>query len=334
MAKSSRRPNQVKGRSPSLAGPAKSNAESASLPEQLPTTYQELHNEVERRKGGIDTFAWRREIFLRIEAITDIPLIAYVARTVNYGGNAPVAIDNSDLSGFSDLVRTTPGDKVDVVLMSNGGSAEATERIVNLLRGQYQAVRFILPANAYSAATLMCMSGDAIIMDGAATLGPIDPQLGGIPARAILRSFERVKNVLAEEGPKSLTAYMPLLSKYDLHTLEICRSAEELSAELAAKWLSQYMLKCSIDDEKIVEIVRFFGDYDLHKSHARSIDRATASRLGLEVHNTEDTEGLDPLVRSLHNLYEFFFDKTSFIKLFENARGINWGRQASRSPLS
>ena len=28
---------------------------------------------------------------------------------------------------------------------------------------------------------------------------------------------------------RALTAYMPLISKYDLHLLEICKSAQELS---------------------------------------------------------------------------------------------------------
>jgi len=42
----------------------------------------------------------------------------------------------------------------------------------------------------------------------------------------------------------------------------------------------------------------------------------------------EETEGLADLVRSLYNQYELFFDKTSFFKVFEDARGISWGRQS------
>jgi hypothetical protein len=70
-------------------------------------------------------------------------------------------------------------------------------------------------------------------MDTVGTLGPIEPQINGIPARAILRAFETIQKRLHDEGPKGLTAYMPLLSKYDLHILEICKSAQELSEELA-----------------------------------------------------------------------------------------------------
>ena len=66
----------------------------------------------------------------------------------------------------------------------------------------------------------MCFSGDAILTLPEGTLGPIDPQLNGIPARAILRAFETLEERLAKEGPKALTAYVPLLQKYDLHLLE------------------------------------------------------------------------------------------------------------------
>lgn len=215
-----------------------------------------------------------------------------------------------------------------MLIVSNGGSAEAAERIVRLLRERFNTVRFILPANAFSAATLICFSGDEIIMDSRATLGPIDPQINGVPARAILRAFENVEKRLIEEGPRALTPYMPLLSKYDLHVLEICKSAEELSKELAQTWLGAYMLGGSKDETKIKEIVDFFSDYDIHKSHGRSIDRGKAKELGLKVTNVEEITDLSRLVRSLYNQYELWFDKSPFYKMFENGYGINWGRQA------
>ena len=189
-------------------------------------------------------------------------------------------------------------------------------------------VRFIVPANAYSAATLICFSGDEIVMDLLATLGPIYPQINGVPARAILREFETIENRLKDEGPQALTAYMPLISKYDLHILEICKSAQELSKELARNWLSIYMLKCDEDDPRVTKIVDFFSNYDIHKSHGHSIYRGKTRELELKVINVEEIESLADLVRSLYNQYELWFDKTPLYKVFENAWGINWGRQS------
>lgn len=293
---------------------------------ELPMTYQALISYVEQNPAINVTFL-RQETMLRIEKITGIPLICYVGRTHDLTPNMTAHIEDSDMIGFDDLVQSTEGSSLDVYIMSNGGVAETAERIVKLMRERFQKIRFILPANAYSAATLMCLSGDEIIMAGAATLGPIDPQIDGIPTRTILRAFERMKEQLKIEGPSALAAYVPLISKYDLHTLEICRSAEELSAELAQIWLSSYMLKCKQDDPRVEEIVKFFASYDTHKSHARGIDRSKAKELGLNVINTETIPGLAVLVRSLRNQYAFWFDKTGFFKMYENARGINWGRQ-------
>lgn len=296
---------------------------------ELPVTYQALNDYVEA-SGTIKPFNLRRETFLRIERITKAPLICYITKTHNLAQGTPAHIEDSDLIGFDDLIHSTPGDAIDVFLISNGGSAEATERIVKMLREQYQRIRFVLPANAYSAATLMCLAGDKIIMDSMATLGPIDPQINGISTRAILRAFEQIKEQLKAEGPAALTAYMPLLSKYDLHMLEMCKRAEDLSTELAGVWLSRYMFHCDRDYPRVMNIISFLSSYDLHKSHARGIDRKTAHDLGLNIVNIEQIDGLSDLVRSLRNQYAFWFDKTPFFKMFENARGINWGRQAQQ----
>jgi len=315
-------------RTPSVEQLERSAADLALLP-QLPVTYQGLNDYIESA-GLFNPFALRCETFSRIERITQVPLICYIAKTQNLAQGTPAHIEDSDLIGFDDLVQSTEGEAIDVFLTSNGGSAETTERIVKLLRERYGRIRFIVPSNAYSAATLMCLAGDEIIMDGSATLGPIDPQINGIPARAMLRAFEQIKERLEKEGPGALTAYMPLLSKYDLHLLEMCKSAEELSAELAGNWLSSYMLKCDRGDPRVAKAVDFLSDYDLHKSHARSIDRLTARSLGLSVLDTESIDGLGDLVRSLRNQYALWFDKSPFFKVFENARGINWGRQAQQ----
>jgi len=294
--------------------------------DQLPSTYQAVHDYYAQFRE-INFFALRKETFQRIERATGRPLICYVTQTSNLPREVPAYLDHGDLLGFRDLVQAVKGDELDVFIVSNGGSAEAVERIAKLLRERFRSVRFIVPANAYSAATLLCFSGDEIIMGSLGTLGPIDPQINGIPARTILRAFENIEKRLKEEGPAALTAYVPLLEKYDLHILEICKSAQDLSEELAKNFLSEHMLKCNKDDPRITEIVQHFSDYDVHKSHARSIDRKTAQGWGLNITYMEVLEGLDSLVYSLCNQYEFFFDKTPFYKLYENAMGVNWGRQ-------
>jgi hypothetical protein len=304
---------------------ARQAVEVASL-ETLPASFQAV-SDFYQAAGTFTPFILRKETFKRIELITERPLVCYVAKTHNVPQGVPSYIDDSDLTGFADLIHSVDGEAADVFLVSNGGSAEATERIVTMLRERFRSLRFIVPGNAFSAATLLCFSGDEILMASAATLGPIDPQLNGIPARAILRGFEAIEERLKREGPRGLTAYMPLISKYDLHVFEMCKSAQELSRELARKWVSEYMLRCNPDDPRVDQVVEFFSDYDEHKSHGRSISREKCRGLGLSVTNTEAIDGLAELVRSLYNQYEFFFDQATFFKLFENNQGISWGRQ-------
>ncbi len=292
----------------------------------IPCTYQALTEMVVRLKN-VNLFALRKETFIRIEKITGRPLLCYVTKTHDLPLRSPAYIDDSDLVGITDLLQTVNGTSVDFLLISNGGKPEPTERIVRLLRDKFTNVRFIVPGNAYSAATLLCFSGDEILMDSQGTLGPVDPQINGIPARAIQRAFEGIEERLKVEGPKALTAYLPLLQKYDLHLLEMCKSAQKLSEELARNWLGAYMLKCDENDDAVQKIVSYFVNYDELKSHGRSIDRNKARELGVKVVNTESIEGLCDLIRSLYNQYVLWFEKTPFYKLFENAHGINWGRQ-------
>ncbi|MBM3326450.1 MAG: hypothetical protein FJY65_05665 [Calditrichaeota bacterium] len=290
--------------------------------DSVPATYQELYNYFGRFKN-VNPYTLRLETITRIERLTNRPLICYLTKTHNLLPQQNAHIDDDDILGFSDLVYGIDKDDIDVFLVSNGGSVVAAERIVNLLRSKFSSVRFIFPGNAFSAATLIAFSGDLIIMDTTATLGPIDPQINGIPTRAILKGFERVQRELTEQGPSSLTAYMPLLEKYSLDLLEICRSAEELSKQLAENWLFKYHRKTALESKTISE---YFSDYDEHKSHGRTIDRNTALEQGLNIKFIEDIPGVSELVRSLYIQYQFWFDKSPFLKIYENSRGICWGR--------
>jgi len=43
--------------------------------------------------------------------------------------------------------------------------------------------------------------------------------------------------------------------------------------------------------------------------------------------NAEDAADLSDLLQSLLNQYDLWFNRTPFYKMFEDARGTNWGRQ-------
>jgi hypothetical protein len=290
--------------------------------------YQELLDDLRSQKmDGKALHQKRLDLMQAIEQQTNRPLVIYAAK-VEAPREAPNQIILEDVIGFTDLTSQVGGDSIDVLIESPGGSVDAAHRVVQILRQKYTSIRFIVPGSAYSAATMIALSGDEILMDDAASLGPIDPQINGIPARSILNGFAAVRDVLKSEGPSALPAYLPLLQKYDLHIFEICKDAEERGKQLVCDWLKTYMFKDDADkDQKAEDVVGFFADYDTHKSHARPIFLTDAQKIGVNVTRLNETPELRSNVWDLFLCIKALFDVSINVKIFENRHGVNWGKQ-------
>ena len=89
-------------------------------------------------------------------------------------------------------IRMTPDDMpIDLIIHTPGGLALAATQIANALSKHKAPVRVIVPHYAMSGGTLIALSADEIIMDENAVLGPVDPQLGQMPAASILKVLEQ-----------------------------------------------------------------------------------------------------------------------------------------------
>jgi ClpP class serine protease len=66
-----------------------------------------------------------------------------------------------------------PKDRLVMFVNTPGGSAEAVEKLVEIIRFHYAEVFFVVPDMAMSAGTILCMSGDRIYMDYSSALGPM-----------------------------------------------------------------------------------------------------------------------------------------------------------------
>lgn len=277
---------------------------------------------------GQDLFALRKICYKEIEKHRGRPLLVYATKFLEgVPQGAPNFIDLSDVDGFTDLINSVKGNgSVDVLLHSPGGRPDATERLVGLLRGKFDEVNFLIPHSAYSAATMLALSGNNIILHPSGTLGPIDPQINGIPARSIKRGFEKVKERITKEGPETLPAYIPLIEKYSLELLELCEDSEKLSRKLVSTWLSHYMFK---GDKKAIgrirKAVNYFSDYDKHLLHSRPLSMDKLSGFGLKIELADDM--LQDLLWEAYILLNGFFNVSQFVKLYESAHGVSWGRQ-------
>ena len=66
---------------------------------------------------------------------------------------------------------------LDLLIHSGGGDAGAAYRLITFLRGRYEQINALVPLQAKSAATLMCLGADSILMGEFAHLGPVDIQI-------------------------------------------------------------------------------------------------------------------------------------------------------------
>ena len=142
-----------------------------------------------------------------------------------------------------------PRDKLTVHVTTLGGYIEIVQRIVETLRRHYEIVDFVVPNYAYSAGTVLVMSGDAIWMDYYSRLGPIDPQVriqGGksVPALGYLEQWKRLLKK-ASDGEITLPEIQLMIQGQGFDQAELYRyeQARELSISLLKDWLTKYKFK-------------------------------------------------------------------------------------------
>ena len=285
----------------------------------------------EKALTGHDLNDLRKSVYQEIEDLRGRPLLVYASKFISpvpREASSLITISLEDVDGFTDLVNSVDEKyrTVDVLIHSPGGSPDATERIVQILRDRFEEVHFLIPHSAYSAATMLALSGDTITLHRSATLGPIDPQLDGIPVRSITRGFEKAKKQIQKEGPESLPAYVPLIEKYSIHLLEMCEESEKLSRELVSNWLTKYMFK---NDKRrkptIKKAVKYFSSYDKHRLHSRPLFLEKIQDLNLSISIAD--KQLELLIWEVYILLGGFFNISPFVKLYESNNGVSWGRQ-------
>jgi ClpP class serine protease len=134
--------------------------------------------------------AWRRA-FARLERARGAHVIAMIHRQETIGVfGVPFYrfIDIDDSEAVLRAIRQTPPDSpIDLLLHTPGGLVLASEQIANAVRAHAGKVTVLVPHYAMSGGTLIALAADEIVMDEAAVLGPVDPQLGDLPAAALVR---------------------------------------------------------------------------------------------------------------------------------------------------
>ncbi len=105
----------------------------------------------------------------------------------------PVAsfINIEDSEAILRVIRLTPDEQpIDLILHTPGGLVLAAEQIAKALAEHKGKVTVFIPHYAMSGGTLIALAADEIVMDRNAVLGPVDPQIGEMPAASILKAVQ------------------------------------------------------------------------------------------------------------------------------------------------
>jgi hypothetical protein len=282
----------------------------------------EVQQSAQQRNGAPDVDAIRRKYLKKLRERTGRPTIAYYTDWLGGAGPA-TSIVLEDMQAMMEVCKGLPGPKLDLILHSPGGSAEATASLVRYLRKKFTDIRVFVPLAAMSAATMWALAGNRVVMGKHSQLGPIDPQFvfpnGPSPARAIIQQFERAKEECKD--PSLLGAWVPILQQYGPALLQQAEAAEALARRLVGEWLRDYMFEGVSDAEKKAnEIADYFADFNRHQSHNLGIDRDQAKAVGVKIDDLEADSQLQDAVLSVHHAMLVTFQGPA-VKIVENHAG-------------
>lgn len=217
-------------------------------------------------------------------------------------------------------------EKLTVILTTLGGSATAAERLVNVFRHFYQVVDFLVHDYAYSAGTILCLSGDNIYMNYNSVLGPIDPQVrnkDGVFVAA-LGYLDKLNELLEKAKKGKLTdPEFVILKDFDLAEIRSFEQAKELTIDLLVNWLVKYKFKNWINTEernkpvtnemrktRAKEIAEQLNNNKRWKSHGRPINiEVLTGELKLKIEEYGENQSLYLAVDLYSSLLKDYLEK-------------------------
>ena len=191
----------------------------------------------------------RQEIVRQIQKITKHRLICYVA-----GNSRQCIVNRNDTVPFMDLLHhVQQGESLDLLLHTSGGSVDAAEKLMRLVRsrvGEDAEVRIIVPEYAKSAGTVMVLGADCVVMSDTSELGPIDPQMefadshGNVRLHSVqtyLDAYEEHYQNIAE-NPDNVASKI-MLGKIDPDTVTLCKAVMARARQSAEYLLMHGMFR-------------------------------------------------------------------------------------------
>lgn len=204
-----------------------------------------------------------------------------------------------------------PRQKIDLFLYSRGGDVSVPWRIVTMIREFCEEFCVLIPYKAHSAATMISLGADRIVMGKKAELSPIDPTL----VRAIIGEAMVPPPEISVEDVSSYISFMRERANIS-DQAALAQVVSQLASHLTPLTLGsvnrQYShirlvarklltsRKEKIEEGRIGTIIDALTEKMY--SHGHAIGRREATELGLPVEKPDDN--LETLIWSLYQEYE------------------------------
>ena len=223
-------------------------------------------------------------------------------------GMGPALIGNDAVRPMYDhLLKIGKTSKLDLFLYSIGGGVEVPWRMITMLREHCDSLGVLIPYRAYSAATLIALGCDDIVMSRKAELGPIDPGLtihhdGSKEEVRVedVMSFIRFLKEVAALGDQTAIAenVRILVDKLSPWVVGSIYRTHAHIRSVAQKMLASHVKE--VDEQVGNLIVETLAERTY--SHGHAIGRAEAIDLALPV--KEASENVEQLLWHLLESYE------------------------------
>ncbi|MFA6396296.1 MAG: hypothetical protein WCW84_10060 [Sulfurimonas sp.] len=255
-----------------------------------------------------------------------------------------LSINDQDLKGLVHIVNLIPANvhEIDIIIHSHGGYMTSARRIAEYFRNRFEKVNYLIPFVAYSAAAMMTISGDEIVMTPESCLGPFDVQMNSYDSKGtylpVREMKEYLRGAIRASAPinflESKTLYDGLTGATIKKGLHECNVAQKLSKSYPHYWLMKYKFKAHVgrsykftnnfifpwwlfftkDGRKVARIVNFFTDSSIHISHNNPIMFHDVKDIGLNIKKADGE--LCELLRETYRLADRLFETSTITKLY------------------
>ncbi len=268
--------------------------------------------------------AVRSKYLKKLHKHTGRNIIAYYSGFLSKPNIELSQIIDEDKDGFMMAIHHLDRSKgLDLVLHTEGGDGAATESIVDYLRRMFgKNIRAVVPQIAVSAGTMIACSCQDIVMAKHSNLGPIDPQLRGIPALGVLAEFQRACDEVKKDSSR-IPIWQSIIGQYRPTFLSQCENAINWALKFVGKQLEDVMFAADPKaKEKASKVVKGLSDYTGNSSHNRHLNIDECRAMGLKIVSLEDDDTLQDLVLTIHHCYMHLLQNTSAYKIIENHNGV------------